>query len=95
MKLKVRSDFGMMLTVLHVDGYDTSNVTADDLALCLDQPVSEGGIASSETVPELTEDDIPGAKLEEPLESYAVHALRRCHGIVVPTSWKKAKLVER
>lgn len=85
-----------MLTVLHVDGYDTSNVTADDLALCLDQPVSED--ASSETVPELTEDDIPGAKLEEPLESHAVHALRRwllCHGIVVPTSWKKAKLVER
>ena len=74
-----------MLTVLHVDGYDT----ADDLALCLDQPVSEDGIASSETVPELTEGDIPGAKLEEPLESHAVHALRRwllCHGIVVPTS---------
>ena len=46
--------------------------------------LSEDGIhvASSETVPELTEDDIPGAKLEEPLESHAVHALRRwllCH----------------
>ena len=44
----------MMLTVLHVDDYNTSNVTADDLALCLDQPVSEEGISSSETVPELT-----------------------------------------
>ena len=26
---------------------------------------------------ELTEDDIPGAELDEPLESHAVHALRR------------------
>ena len=45
---------------------------------------------------ELTEDDVPGSKLEEPLESAMVPALRRwllCHGIQVPTSLKK--LIER
>ena len=47
---------------------------------------------------ELTEDDVPGAKLEEPLESATVPALRRwllCRGIQVQTSLKKSKLVER
>ena len=45
---------------------------------------------------ELTEDDVPGSKLEEPLKSAMVPALRRwllCHGIQVPTSLKK--LIER
>lgn len=48
--------------------------------------------------PQLTEDDVPGAKLEEPLESVIVPALKRwllCHGIHVPTSMKKSKLIER
>ena len=47
---------------------------------------------------ELTEDDVLGAKLEEPLESITVTALRRwllCHGIQVQTSMKKSKLIER
>ena len=47
---------------------------------------------------ELTEDDVEGAKVEEPLESVTVPALKRwllCHGIQVPTSLKKSKLVER
>ena len=47
---------------------------------------------------ELTEDNVPGAKLEEPLESATVPALRRwllCHGIQVQTSLKKSKLIER
>ena len=46
--------------------------------MSLDQPTSDGDVAG--TVSELTEDDIPGAKLNEPLESqcdsHAVHALR-------------------
>ena len=57
--------------------------------MSLDQPTSDGDGAG--TVSELTEDDIPDAKLDEPLESHAVHALRRwllCHGIMAPTSWK-------
>ena len=47
---------------------------------------------------ELTEDDVQGAKLEEPLESVTVTALRiwlLCHGIQAPTSMKKAKLIEK
>lgn len=49
-------------------------------------------------VDELTESDIPGATLHEPLESATVHALRwwlLCHGIQAPTSWRKAKLIEK
>ena len=64
--------------------------------MSLDQPVSDEDVGG--TLPELTEEDIPGAELDEPLESHAVHALRLwllCHGIVAPTSWKKAKLIER
>ena len=47
---------------------------------------------------QLTERDIPGAALEEPLEGHTVPALRwwlLCHGIQAPTSWKKPKLIER
>lgn len=47
---------------------------------------------------EMTEEDVPGAKLEEPLESATVPTLRRwllCHGIIAPTSHKKSKLIER
>ena len=46
----------------------------------------------------LSEEDIPGAKLIEPLESHNVPALRwwlLCRDIRVPSSLKKAKLVER
>ena len=47
---------------------------------------------------ELTEEDVPGAKLEEPLEGYTVPALRRwllCHGIQLPTSMKKSAVIEK
>ena len=47
---------------------------------------------------ELTEADIPGATLDEPLESSTVKSLRwwlLCHGIQVSTSLKKDKMIER
>ena len=46
----------------------------------------------------LTEDDTPGAKLYEPWEQHTNHALRwllLCHGIQVPVSLTKAKLIAR
>ena len=46
----------------------------------------------------LTLADIPGAELEEPLESHTMPELRRqlqCRGITAPTSWKKATLISR
>ncbi len=46
----------------------------------------------------LTEDDIPGASLNEPLEKHTISELwwwLLCRGIVVPTSCKKKLLVER
>ena len=38
--------------------------------MSLDQPVSDEDVG--EILPGLTEDDIPGAKLDEPLESHTV-----------------------
>ena len=49
-------------------------------------------------VVELTENDIPGAALAEPLESHTVPALKwwlLCRGIKVPSSWKKQRLIAR
>lgn len=49
-------------------------------------------------VVELTEDDIPGAALAEPLESHTVPSLKwwlLCRGIKVPSSWKKQRLIAR
>lgn len=46
---------------------------------------------------ELTEEDIAGAILNEPLESATVPALRwwlQCHGIQPASTWRKAKLIE-
>ena len=46
----------------------------------------------------LTEEDIPGALLLEPYEGHTLEELRwwlLCHGVTVPTSMKKAKVVER
>lgn len=80
---------------MHVGPCGTAGVDATG-DMSSEQPTSDEDVAG--VVPELTEDDIPGAKLDEPLESHAVHALRRwllCHGITVPTAWKKAKLIER
>ena len=53
---------------------------------------------TSTSVNDLTENDIPGAVLQEPLESATVHALRwwlLCHDIQDPTSWRKAKLIDK
>ena len=47
---------------------------------------------------ELTEEDIPGAVLNEPLESSTVQALKwwlQCQGIQPLSSWKKSQLIER
>ena len=47
---------------------------------------------------ELTEDDIPGAILDEPLESHTMPSLRwwlLCRGVHAPTSWNKPKLISR
>ena len=46
----------------------------------------------------LTEEDIPGAKLDEPMEKYAIPELKwwlLCHGIRVPASLKKQQLLDR
>ena len=45
-----------------------------------------------------TEEDIPEATLDEPLQNYTIPALcwwLLCHCIQAPTSWKKLKLIER
>ena len=45
----------------------------------------------------LTEEDIPGALLLEPYEGHTLEELRwwlLCHGVTVPASMKKAKVVE-
>ena len=58
----------------------------------------EGMASASVSSVELTENDIPGAMLEEPLESVTMPALRwwlLCRGIQVPTSLRKAKLLEK
>ena len=47
---------------------------------------------------ELTESDIPGALLSEPIESHTIPQLRwwlLCRGLKVPTSWKKQQLIAR
>lgn len=49
-------------------------------------------------VPVLTEEDIPGAMLNEPLETHTIPALKwwlLCRGIQVSSSMKKPKLIER
>ena len=46
----------------------------------------------------LTEDDIPGAILKEPFEKHTVKELQwwlLCHGITLPSSAKKADVIER
>ena len=57
--------------------------------------ISAGG---SDTTLHLTEDDIPGASLTEPLERHTVPELTwwlLCRGISVPKSWKKAQVIKR
>ena len=54
------------------------------------------GAAKASDEAELTEDDIPGAALADPLESHTVPALKwwlLCHEIKVPSSWKTSTKV--
>ena len=47
---------------------------------------------------QLTENDIPGAKLQEPLETHAIPALQwwlLCRGVKAPSSWRKPQLIDR
>lgn len=47
---------------------------------------------------ELTEDDVPGACLSEPLELHNTQELTwwlLCHGIKALTSWKKSNLISK
>ena len=53
---------------------------------------------SVESVNELTEKDIPGAVLNEPLENATIPQLKwwlLCRGIQARSPWRKAKLIER
>ena len=46
----------------------------------------------------LTEDDIPGASLSEPLETHTIPELKwwlLCRGVQPPTSWKKAQIISQ
>ena len=60
--------------------------------------VTVEGLLTEQVEVELTEADIPGAILDEPLERHTMSALRwwlLCHGDCAPTSLKKLQLVER
>jgi len=62
--------------------------------------MAECTIASSDqaTVIQLTECDIPGAFLSEPIDRHTMPELRwwlLCRGIQTPTSWNKQKLLSR
>ena len=53
---------------------------------------------NSDSCAVLTEEDIPGAKLTEPLELHNVAALKwwlLCRGIEVSSTCKKASLIEK
>jgi len=53
---------------------------------------------SRDSLDELTEKDIPGTILNEPLENATVPELKwwlLCRGIQAPSSWRKMKLIER
>ena len=58
--------------------------------------VVSGGLSESTLC--LVEEDIPGASLTEPFESYTVTELSwwlLCRGIGAPKSWKKAQVLSR
>ena len=62
--------------------------------------MAECTIASSDqaAVIQLTECDIPGAFLSEPIDRHTMPELRwwlLCRGIQTPTSWNKQKLLSR
>ena len=60
--------------------------------------MSSDAVAGSPAVVELSEADIPGASLEEPLEAHNVAALKwwlLCRGIKLQSSSRKKQLVAR
>ena len=60
--------------------------------------MSSDAVARSPAVVELSEADIPGASLEEPLDAYNVAALKwwlLCRGIKLQSSSRKKQLVAR
>lgn len=61
--------------------------------------IKEDTSSSSTTVAvKLAGNDIPGAELEEPLETHGVPALQwwlLCRGIKAPSSWRKSQLIDR
>ena len=60
--------------------------------------MAEGESSANETVVVLTEEDIPGASLSEPLHQHSNSSLRwwlLCHGDSVASGLKKADLIER
>ena len=60
--------------------------------------MSSDAVAGSPAVVELTEADIPGASLEEPLDGHNVAALKwwlLCRGIKLQSSSRKKQLVAR
>ena len=47
---------------------------------------------------ELTEDEIPGAKLTGAMNGYTMYKLKwwvLCHGVKAPNSWNKKQLISR
>ena len=46
----------------------------------------------------LTEEDIPGACLDEPFECYNIPELKwwlLCRGVIAPTSWKMHQIIAK
>ena len=74
--------------------------TRTDIGALVEPQVAES-MESTDNRPlvvELSEEDIPGACLSEPLESHNVQALKwwlLCRGITAPTAWKKSNLINR
>ena len=70
-----------------------SSSANDSPSLVLDEP------SGANTTVQLTEDDIEGASLDiSRVNTYTVRALRwwlLCRGIDVPSSWKKAQIIEK
>ena len=97
MNLAVKTLLHLAAKVTHPHRYNTSfcGVVCSAVGCHYYRTVFHFAMASQL---ELTEEDVPGAKLEEPLESYTVPALRRwllCHGIQLPTSMKKSAVIEK
>ena len=55
-------------------------------------------VGSSQQVVQLTEIDVPGASLEEPMDKHSIPALKRwllCRGIEMSSSVRKGQLLDK